>query len=291
MDQVRRLSAVQEHRVLAAEPEIDIDELTALAALVCDAPIAAATLIGDEQQWYLSTFGTSMDALPGDAAFWGDSFLEGNALVVRDTATDPRYAGNPHVLGGPGIRFFAATPLSTLTGIPIGAVCVCDREPRALSARQLDALRAVSRQISAQLALRTRAAVLHANAQWLLEVFRTCPVALAVHRLSDGAFVDVNAAFTALLGWSREEVLGHTALELRLAEDAVARKMQALLDQSGNHHEELAVTTRSGEARHVLAGAALMDIRGEPHVVTTFTDLTNRTRAEERTGAGQDIHP
>jgi len=46
--------------------------------------------------------------------------------------------------------------------------------------------------------------------------FRVSPVAIAVSRLEDGAYIDVNESFVRLFGFPREEVIGHTAVGLNL---------------------------------------------------------------------------
>jgi PAS domain S-box-containing protein len=115
----------------------------------------------------------------------------------------------------------------------------------------------------------------------LLQVFRNCPVALAVHRWADRRFVDVNAAFTELLGWTHAEVLGRTTQELHIAEgDASAAMRAALTETHSARDHELTVRARDGEIRQVIVASQLIEMRGEPHVITTFVDITARKQVE-----------
>jgi GAF domain-containing protein len=54
------------------------------------------------------------------------------------------------------LRFYAAAPLLTPEGFAVGMLGVCDRTPRELSPPQLDGLRALARQVMAQIELKRR---------------------------------------------------------------------------------------------------------------------------------------
>lgn len=49
---------------------------------------------------------------------------------VSELAQDHRFSRLPYVQGGPQLRFYAGTPLTTRRGINIGSLCVMDPEPR-----------------------------------------------------------------------------------------------------------------------------------------------------------------
>ncbi|MFL6671995.1 MAG: GAF domain-containing protein [Massilia sp.] len=53
---------------------------------------------------------------------------------------DPRFEANPLVIGEPHIRFYGAFPLLGPEGLPLGALCVLDREPRRLRDKEIKAL-------------------------------------------------------------------------------------------------------------------------------------------------------
>ncbi len=151
-----RLGALRRYEVLDTESERKFDDLTVLARHICDTPIALISFVDAERQWFKSRVGLTASQTPRAVSFCGHAILEEDVMVVPDAAADERFADNPMVTGAPGIRFYAGAPLLTSTGHALGTLCVIDRKPRELTDEQLDALRALARQVVAQLELRLR---------------------------------------------------------------------------------------------------------------------------------------
>jgi GAF domain-containing protein len=88
-----------------------------------------------------SPVGLETSETPRELAFCAHAVLQPDEVFeVQDAHLEPRFSGSSLVTGEPGIRFDAGAPLVTVDGLPIGTVCVIDREPRALSASERKAL-------------------------------------------------------------------------------------------------------------------------------------------------------
>lgn len=137
----------------ASEPSFD--ELTMLAAEICEAPIAFVSLVEGPALEITAKVGLSTDEIPRNRAFCmqstqrPDDFLE-----VADTLLDPRFRESEWVLGDLKIRFYAGAPLVNRHGVVLGSLCVMDTKPRSLSPSQRSALRVLSRHVVTQLELR-----------------------------------------------------------------------------------------------------------------------------------------
>jgi PAS domain S-box-containing protein len=117
----------------------------------------------------------------------------------------------------------------------------------------------------------------------LFKVFQSSPVGVAVNRWEAPAFVDVNPAFTALTGWSKEELLGRSALDIGLLSPETAQLIRAQLITDGAlRSTDIEVQARDCRKLHFLAGIEFVEVRGEKHTVSTFVDVTERKRTEAR---------
>jgi anti-sigma regulatory factor (Ser/Thr protein kinase) len=155
MDEAARLAALRRYKILDTDPEQAFDDLTLLAAHICDAPIALITLIDSDRQWFKARVGLSTTETHRNVSFCTHAIQKPNEImVVPNALSDHRFSKNPFVLDDPKVRFYAGAPLVTDDGHALGTLCVIDRVPRTLSADQMKALDALRRQAQAQLELR-----------------------------------------------------------------------------------------------------------------------------------------
>jgi len=149
-----RLQAVKDSEILNTASERSYDQLTELAATICDAPIAILSLIDSDRQWFKSKLGLTFNETSRDVAFCAHTILGRDLLIVQDAQCDERFADNPLVTSDPHIRFYAGAPLITPEGHALGTLCVLDYVPRQLSEHQRDALQMLSSQAVTQIELR-----------------------------------------------------------------------------------------------------------------------------------------
>jgi hypothetical protein len=116
--------------VLHVGPEERFDRITRLARRVFGVTSAAVTLVDGDVQHVKSQEGRHLGAVPRHDSFCHHTLGASRTLVVEDAAGDERFAGNPLVLGGPNIRFYAGHPLEAPGGHRVGALCLIDDRPR-----------------------------------------------------------------------------------------------------------------------------------------------------------------
>lgn len=134
-----------------------LDDITAFAATLCDAPIALISIVEDVRQRFLARVGLDAEETPRDVSFCALAMLGEALFVVPDATCDPRFADNALVTGPPHIRFYAGAPLIGGDGEPLGALCVIDTAPRAdLTPLQRQGLTLLARQVMMELEGRRR---------------------------------------------------------------------------------------------------------------------------------------
>ena len=154
LNERERLGALIECSVLDTEPERVFDDLTSLAARLCEAPIALVSLLDSERQWFKSAHGIGAKETHRDSAFCAHAILGTEPLIVTNALTDPRTCDNALVLEAPYIRFYAGVPLQTADGFSLGTLCVIDTKPRQISDQQINDLQSLALQVTSQLELR-----------------------------------------------------------------------------------------------------------------------------------------
>lgn len=153
-DESSRLSELRRYKILDTDPEKGFDDLTLLASYICQSPIALISLIDAERQWFKSRVGVTIAETPREISFCTHAIQGSDLMIVPDAASDERFKSNPFVVSDPKIRFYAGAPLRSVSGHALGTLCVLDCVPRQLTVEQQDALRALGRQVQAQLELR-----------------------------------------------------------------------------------------------------------------------------------------
>ena len=114
-------------------------------------------------------------------------------------------------------------------------------------------------------------------------LFRNNPSLIALSTLPDRRFMDVNDAFLKTLGYSREDVIGHTSAECGLfafPEQHVTVADQLLLD---THLAgiELQVRCKDGTLLDGLFSGEVISSQGQQYFLSVMTDITARKYAEK----------
>jgi PAS domain S-box-containing protein len=112
--------------------------------------------------------------------------------------------------------------------------------------------------------------------------FESSPLALTISSLRTGRLLEVNETFTRLSGYAREEAVGRTPLELGLWVEASEREAGlSKLSQGGRVRDsEQRFRMKDGTELVGRVSAELIEIGGEPCVLTVIQDITEQKLAE-----------
>ncbi len=135
--------------------------------------------------------------------------------------------------------------------------------------------RDVTAQLQAEQALRE-------SEEKFIKAFKSSPDAISVHELETGRYVEVNDGLVRLFGYSREEIIGRTPLELGLwVEEGERQDFVGRLKREGSvRNHAVAIRRRHGQLRECELSAEVFDLGGRPHNVTVLRDVTEQRAAE-----------
>ena len=153
LNEKRRLEVLWQYQILDTPPDEILDDLTELAAFICQTQKALISLVDERRQWFKSRLGVTETETSRDISFCTHAILQDEVMVVPDALKDVRFANSPLVTAAPFIRFYAGASLITPDGFALGTICVIDHEPHQLSSDQTKALRRLARVVMSHLDL------------------------------------------------------------------------------------------------------------------------------------------
>ena len=157
-NEVERLKALESYEILDTPADQVLDDITRLAAFVCQTPISLVTLLDSKRQWFMSKVGLPLVETRRDIAFCAYTILESaKEFCVPDAVADTRFSDNPLVTGEPHMRFYYGLPITSNNGFVLGTLSVIDTVPRELSSEQKMMLGVLRRSVTAELEVRRQA--------------------------------------------------------------------------------------------------------------------------------------
>ena len=128
-----------------------------------------------------------------------------------------------------------------------------------------------------------RTAALRLSEEKFALAFASNAAAIAITRLEDGRFLDVNDTWLAVNGYRREEVIGGSARAMGIwpSAEAAGRFVAELKANGSVRGWEQEFRKKSGEVFLAQLSAALLTVQGDKLILSTLVDITDRKRAEE----------
>lgn len=167
-NEAERLIALESYAIMESGEEADFDAIAFIASAICQTPISLITFIDEKRQWFKSHIGTSLTENFRDLSFCTYAIAGAHdIMIVPDASQDERFAENP-VVTEANVTFYAGVPLVNEDGFALGTLCVLDQEPRDFSDIQIDALKALAKQVVDKIELRRKILALQQTNQELI---------------------------------------------------------------------------------------------------------------------------
>src|SRR5262249_35816776 len=122
---------------------------------------------------------------------------------------------------------------------------------------------------------------LRASERRFESIFHLSPQPLAITRESDGRFLTVNDALVKLFGFSREELVGRTSVELGMWSVEERTAFVNAVDAGAHPSAELSKCGKGGRPIRVILSSARSEIDGVPCLVNAVTDVTEQREIED----------
>lgn len=285
-----RVAVVERIGLLGTPRDAAFDEIVAHLAMSLDVPMASFSLVNKHHKWAKASFGFDRTLMNRDVAFCDRVVTDDEMLVIPDTHLAEPFRSNQHVVEEPYLRSYAGVPVHA-SGLPIGTLCVLDVAPRDFTSAHLDTLGFLARQIEhlVDLHARRRAeAPPHVDAVTLAanEIAMGAPFANAVAGFDRVAylyddetlsFVEVNDLAVERYGYSRDEFLSMSLLEIRPDNDE-REVVEAIVRNAGKH-----VYAGDRSFNHLRSDGEIIDVKivsvptiyhGRPSHLVVVTDVT-----------------
>jgi two-component system cell cycle sensor histidine kinase/response regulator CckA len=280
----RRLAALRPYAILDTDPESIFDELTALAAQVCEAPIAGIVFLDEYRQVVKSGSGLHLTAAPCHASLAEDVLRATDLLEVRDLDADPRRVTDQLIRDLPSAHFYAGVPLLAEAGDPIGVLFVIGHRARALAPPQAKGLRTIGHQVMAQMELR-RQSIASSNRERLLQtIIDSEPECVKLVAL-DGTLKMMNPAGLRMIqADSADQVVGRPLLPMVAPEHRSAfMELTEHVFQGGQGSLEfLALGLKGAQLWLETHAVPLRDDAGSVVALLAITrDVTDRKTADD----------
>ena len=294
-----RLRALEQLEVLETPSDPALDEITRLAAQVCDAQAAAITFVQADDVWFKSRVGLNCREMRREDSPCDETVRGTELFSIPDAANDEQFRQSGIRVGDRTFQFYAGAPLVTADGSAVGSLCVYDPEPRLLSEVEGNTLRTLARSIMTRLELNLRLRSNEREARSRQRVESELTVernfvsavldtigALVVVFDTAGRVVRFNRICEIISGYPVEAIVGHTLWDTLVpVEDRQKAKQSFARMREGNfpfEYEDRWLTRDKASRLIQWTATALTDgHRDVAFIIATGIDITLQREAEQ----------
>lgn len=146
-NEFQRLLALADYDLDTTELEVQLKDLTKLAAKVAGTNISLVNLIDAVTQWSVAGVGMPVMQLPREESVCQYTIKEDQFLEIKDLSKDDRFKNKFYVEDEPNLRYYYGVPLKTNSGHNLGALCVLDTKAINITPEKADLLKIISEEI------------------------------------------------------------------------------------------------------------------------------------------------
>ncbi len=163
---------------------------------------------------------------------------------------------------------------SLLAWLALGASVFCSSIRLILTNRR-------QKRTSANLLAAERA--LLSSQQLLTHAYYNSPDGFTINSIPNGKYIEVNEGFTRLTGYTREESVGRSPVDMNLWVNPGTRQqfLADLVEKGMIRNFEIQFRTKAGQFRDGLLSGSLVTLGGVQHAVVSVRDITEMKAAQE----------
>jgi PAS domain S-box-containing protein len=132
--------------------------------------------------------------------------------------------------------------------------------------------------------------IIKSSEEKFAKAFRASPNLMAITTIKEGKITDINEAFCRVLGYSPEECIGHTTLDLRIWMDQEQRKrlVREIKKRGYVHNVTIDLRTKSGEIITVIDSLDSITVKNDVYLLSVASDITERKRIDNELQKSQE---
>ncbi|MDO8578073.1 MAG: PAS domain S-box protein, partial [Dehalococcoidales bacterium] len=125
-------------------------------------------------------------------------------------------------------------------------------------------------------------AKLNESEERFYKAFHGSPIPMTMSLIPEGRWVDVNDRYTQLVGYSRDELIGHYSAELNIVDIAERERLFRIVREKAKlNGVETNIQTKTGKRLIVLYYTETIVLNGKQHSIVSLVDITERKQSEE----------
>jgi two-component system cell cycle sensor histidine kinase/response regulator CckA len=173
----------------------------------------------------------------------------------------------------------------------IGILSIQSYTPQAYDEADLNTLQALADHCAGALERIRAGQALRESEQRFAKAFQATPVSVAISSLKDGRIVDANGGFLRLFGFTRDEAIGRTALELKIwvQVDEYGQMVRQLQEGRSIRNGEHRLRTKTDDVRETLVSGEVIELSGELCALLIVHDITDRLHLEAQLRHAQKL--